>query len=307
MNLMYDHIASKLQRGQVIILDGGTGTDIQRRGAPMSGDTWCAEVNLTHPDIVRAVHEDYIAVGADVITANTFATSPLLFNALGRDDELLEIDRAAVTIAQKAAAGKRVAVAGSISTMRPVVVGTDRTDLQQDWIESTARELFARKAKHLAALGVDFLLMEMMRDVDYSLWATQAALATGLPVWVGIATERRSDGELVGFGRHDQLLDDVVRVLAAAGPAHISIMHSSSNDTADAIDIVKRHWRGPLGAYPESGYFKMPEWKFVDIISPDDLVDRSQGWQRQGATAFGGCCGLGPTHIAALARRFRSD
>jgi homocysteine S-methyltransferase len=301
---MYEHIASKLQRHEVIILDGGTGTDIQRRGAPMSGETWCAEVNLTHPDIVRAVHEDYIAVGADVITANTFATSPLLFNALGRDDELLLNDRAAVGIAQKAAEGRPVAVAGSISTMRPLVVGTDRTDLRQEWTQSAARALFARKAKHLAALGVDFLLMEMMRDVDYSLWATQAALATGLPVWVGISTERRADGELVGFGHHDQLLDDVVRVLAATGPAHISIMHSSSSDTADAIDIVRRHWQGPMGAYPESGYFKMPEWSFVDIISPDDLVTRAQGWQQQGVTAFGGCCGLGPAHIAALTGRF---
>jgi homocysteine S-methyltransferase len=302
---MYDHITTKLARGEVIILDGGTGTDIQRRGAPMSGDTWCAEVNLTHPDIVRAVHEDYIAVGADVITANTFATSPLLFNALGRDDELLAIDHAAVGIAQGAAQGRPVAVAGSISTMRPLAVGTDRTDLHQDWSEATARGLFARKANHLAALGVDFLLMEMMRDVDYSLWATEAALATGLPVWIGIATERRADGELVGFGHRDQLLDEVVRVLAATGPAHISIMHSSSSDTADAIDIVKRHWQGPLGAYPESGYFKMPEWSFVDIISPDDLVDRSNGWLGQGVTALGGCCGLGPEHIAALAQRFK--
>ncbi|WP_291012374.1 homocysteine S-methyltransferase family protein [Hydrogenophaga sp.] len=302
---MYQHIAQKLQRGETIILDGGTGTDIQRRGAPMSGDTWCAEVNLTHPAIVRAVHEDYIAVGADVITANTFATSALLFNALGRDDELLDIDRAAVAIAREAAEGRPVAVAGSISTMRPLAVGTDRTDLHQDWSEDTARELFARKANHLAVLGVDFLLMEMMRDVHYSLWATQAALATGLPVWVGIATERRADGELVGFGHHDQLLDEVVRELVATGPAHISIMHSSSSDTADAIDIVKRHWQGPLGAYPESGYFKMPEWSFVDLISPDDLVDRSQGWQRQGVTALGGCCGLGPEHIAALAQRFK--
>ncbi len=134
---MYQHIALKLQRGETIILDGGTGTDIQRRGAPMSGDTWCAEVNLTHPDIVRAVHDDYIAVGADVITANTFATSALLFNALGRDEELLDIDRAAVNIAREAAEGRPVAVAGSISTMRPVVVGTDRTDLHQDWPEDT--------------------------------------------------------------------------------------------------------------------------------------------------------------------------
>jgi S-methylmethionine-dependent homocysteine/selenocysteine methylase len=299
---MYDHIASKLEQGQNIILDGGTGTDIQRRGVPMSGDTWCAEVNMTHPHIVRAVHQDYIAVGADVITANTFATSALLFNALGRDDELLSIDRAAVAIARQACEGKQVAVAGSMSTMRPVVAGSDRTAKQQEWSELTARALFERKANNLAAAGVDFILMEMMRDMRYSLWATQAALATGLPVWVGIATERRADGELVGFSHHDELLDDVVRVLAATDPAHISIMHSSPNDTGDALGIVKRHWSGPLGAYPESGYFKMPDWAFVDIISPGDLVDKALDWQRLGVTAFGGCCGLNPDHIAALAK-----
>ena len=79
---MYKNIQKKLDNGQTIILDGGTGTDIQRRGAPMSGETWCADANLTHPDIVRAVHEDYIRCGADIIIANTFATSALLFNQL---------------------------------------------------------------------------------------------------------------------------------------------------------------------------------------------------------------------------------
>lgn len=301
---MYTVIESKLARGDTIILDGGTGTDIQRRGATMSGETWCAEANLTHPDIVCAVHRDYVTAGADMVIANTFATSPLLFNALGRDDELLAIDRAAVAVAQQAVAGQPVAVAGSISTMRPVVVGSDRTDKQQEWPEAEARALFARKANNLAAAGVDLIIMEMMRDVRYSLWATEAALATGLPVWVGIATERRADGELVGFSHPDERLDDVVRVLAATGPAHISIMHSSPNDTGDAIDIVKRHWSGPLGAYPESGYFTMPEWKFVDIIDPESLVEHALRWREQGVTAFGGCCGLGPHHIAALARQF---
>lgn len=301
---MYQHIADKLARGEIIILDGGTGTDIQRRGATMSGETWCAEANMTHPDIVCEVHRDYVKAGAHMVIANTFATSALLFNALGRDDELLAIDRAAVALAQRAVEGRSVAVAGSMSTMRPLVAGSDRTDKQQEWPEAEARALLARKADNLAAAGVDLIIMEMMRDVRYSLWATEAALATGLPVWVGIATERRADGELVGFSHRDELLDDVVRVLAATGPAHISIMHSSPNDTGDAIDIVRRHWQGPMGAYPESGYFTMPEWKFVDIIDPASLVEHARRWRSQGVTAFGGCCGLGPHHIAALARQF---
>jgi S-methylmethionine-dependent homocysteine/selenocysteine methylase len=303
---MYDHIAGKLSRGEVIVLDGGTGTDIQRRGVAMSGNTWCAEANLSHPDIVREVHRDYIAAGADIIIANTFATSALLFNALGRDDELLEIDRAAVALAKEVAAGKQVAVAGSMSTMRPVIAGSDRTSKQREWPEAKARDLFKRKADNLAAAHVDLIMMEMMRDTDYSLWATEAAISTRLPVWIGISVEKRADGKLVGFGREDQLLDDVARVLAATRPALISIMHSSPNDTSEAIDIVRKYWKGPLGAYPESGYFKMPEWTFVDIIPPDELVLKTRDWRKQGVTAFGGCCGLGPEHIAALAKAYKS-
>ena len=300
---MYDKIARKLAAGQVILLDGGTGTDIQRRGAPMSGATWCAEVNLTHPEIVQAVHEDYLRAGAEVITANTFATSALLFNALDRDDDLLRIDAAAVAIARRAARDPGIAVAGSMSTMRPVVAGSDRTQLEREWPEAEARALFRRKAEGLKQAGVDLIMMEMMRDTDYSVWATEAALATGLPVWVGISVERRADGLLAGFGRHDCELERSAARLAALQPAVISVMHSSPNDTGEALDIVRRHWSGPLGVYPESGYFKMPDWQFVDIIPPAELVAKALQWKRQGATLFGGCCGIGPEHIEALAAK----
>ena len=72
----------------------------------------------------------------------------------------------------------------------------------------------------------------------------------------------------------------------------------------EAIDILRKYWKGPVGAYPESGYFKMPDWTFVDIIPPDELVERSRAWKKKGVTAFGGCCGLGPEHITALHKAF---
>jgi S-methylmethionine-dependent homocysteine/selenocysteine methylase len=302
---MYKIIQDKLDKRQTIILDGGTGTDIQRRGAPMSGDTWCAEVNLTHPGIVRAVHEDYIRVGADIITANTFASSALSFNHYGRDDDLLKIDQAAVAIAKQAAAGKPVAVAGSVSTMRPVAPGTDRTLKEREWPEAEARALFKRKVENLVAAGVDLLMMEMMRDVDYSVYATEAAIATGLPVWVGLSVERREDGRLSGFGREDQLLENFAERLAATGPVVMNIMHTSSNDTDEALDTLRKYWNGPVGVYPECGYFKSPDWQFVDVIAPEDLVGKSLEWQIKGANIFGGCCGIGPDHIAALAKKFK--
>jgi homocysteine S-methyltransferase len=188
--------------------------------------------------------------------------------------------------------------------MRPVVAGSDRTSKQQEWPEAKARALFKRKADNLAHAGVDLIMMEMMRDQDYSVWATEAAMATGRPVWIGISVERQKDGKLTGFGREDQPFDGVARALAALKPDLISIMHTSPNDTDEAIDILRKHWKGPIGAYPESGYFRMPEWTFVDIIPPEELVAKSKAWKKKGVTAFGGCCGLGPDHIKALAEAF---
>ena len=302
--MSYDKIRNKLAAGETIILDGGTGTDIQRRGAPMSGDTWCADVNATHGDIIRSVHDDYIRVGADIITANTFATSPLSFNAYGRDEEMLTLDAAAVSHAKASAKGHDVCIAGSFSTMRPVIIGTDRTDLSKNWTRDEALVLFRRKAQHLKALGVDLIMMEMMRDTDYSLSACEAAMETGLPVWIGISVEKHGD-VLTGFGREDQNFDDVAKALAALHPEVISIMHTSPNTTDEALSILRQYWKGPVGTYPECGYYAAPDWQFVDVIAPHDLVHKSHDWNKLGATIFGGCCGIGPDHIEALAQEFK--
>ncbi len=299
----YDRIKKMLARGEVIILDGGTGTDIQRRGAPMSGETWCADANLTHGEIVKEVHLDYMAQGADIVTANTYATSPLTFSHIGRIDDVNKIDALAIAIARQSVEGTDVCVAGSMSTMRPMQLGTDRNDLAIEWPEDEARALFSLKAKGLKDGGVDLIMMEMMRDADYAVMACQAALATGLPVWIGIAVEKREDGQLTGFGRSDQLLSDIAPALAALKPDVISIMHSSPEDTGPAIEILKKSWSGPIGTYPESGYFKSPDWVFTEI-TPAELVTAAKGWQLQGVTIFGGCCGIGPSHIAALKAEF---
>jgi homocysteine S-methyltransferase len=124
-------------------------------------------------------------------------------------------------------------------------------------------------------------------------------------VWIGIATEpRESDGTLTGFARPDQPLEKIVEVLSALGGDVISIMHTLPNHVGNALQIVRKHWQGPLGAYPESGFFKMPDWQFVDIIAPADLIAHARQWQKAGASIFGGCCGTNPSHIKALSTAF---
>ncbi len=304
---MYANVDMKLAAGDAVILDGGTGTDIEARGVPMDGQTWCAEANRTHPDVVRAVHESYIEAGADVITANTFATSPILFKALGREKDIVEIDRQAVRLARQAVANTgadKIAIAGSFSVMRPVNQGAD-TSPMFNVASKELMALFETKAQGLADLGCDLIIMEMMRDCDQSLWATEAAVATGLPVWVGISVQRQADGKLVGFNRQDWELKDIVTSLMSTGAKACLVMHNAIELTEDALLIIKANWAGPIGAYPESGHFEMPNWKFGDI-TPADYVEQARRWRRIGATILGGCCGIGPKHIAALTKAFKS-
>lgn len=298
----YVALLQRLRDGAVVVLDGGVGTEIQRQGAPMSTALWCAEANLTHPAIVRDVHRAYLAAGAEVVTANTFASSPLLLEHFGRLDDLERIDAVALSLAREAAAGTGAVIAGSMSTMRPTVPGSDRTQLERGWSESAARALFARKAASLRDGGAEFIAMEMMRDLDYSLWACEAALASGLPVWIGLSVERGADGRLVGFGRPDANLEPVAAGLAALRPDVMGIMHTSIDDTLPALDVLRAHWRGPIAAYPECGRYEAPDWKFVGVAPPDEYARHAQAWHRLGARALGGCCGVGPEHIARLAR-----
>ena len=224
-------VMERVAAGELVVIDGGTGTEIQRRGGAMDDATWCAEANLQRPDLVRDVHRAYLEAGAELIIANTFATSPLLFATLGRDDEVASIDRAAVRLAREACAGGGAAVAGSISTMQPVLAGDDRTDRSRTWTEAEVRERYRRKAGTLAEAGVDVLVMEMMRDTGPSVWATEAAMETGLPVWVGLSFEPGPDGGLVGWGRPESAMDDVIAALDRHRPrprgrhAHLGRRH----------------------------------------------------------------------------------
>lgn len=298
---MYDAVARKLAAGEVVILDGGTGTHIEARGAPMDAEDWCAQANMSHPDVVKAVHADYLAAGAEVITANTYATAPVLFESKGRSDEVPVIDRTAVRLAQEAVdehADRPIAIAGSMSVMRKVTAGSDRT-AKPDVTPERARDLMKMKADVLAEAGCDLLVMEMLRDLDHSMLATEAAVATGLPVWVGISVERREDGELAGFDNHQHRLAELVPALMATGAQACCVMHHDITLTDDAIAIIKAGWDGPFGVYPESGVFRMPNWEFGDI-EPDDFAAQGKTWCEAGATIVGGCCGIGPDHIKAL-------
>ena len=78
-------------------------------------------------------------------------------------------------------------------------------------------------------------------------------------------------------------------------------MHTPSDVVGDALAVLRNNFDGPLIAYPDSGYFKMPHWQFEDVISPAEFLKFATGWVADGVQVIGGCCGLSPEHIAVIA------
>ncbi len=140
-----------------------------------------------------------------------------------------------------------------------------------------------------------------MQHLDRAVPAVEAAVATGLPVWVGLSCRRPPDGRaLVSFNEPDEDFATLLDGLAGLGAGLMTIMHSTLDDTVAGLDLLRAHWSGPIGAYPNSGHFVMPNWQFVDIVSPDALSVQAAGWVDQSAQIIGGCCGIGPAHIRRL-------
>ena len=288
--------------GRPLILDGATGTELQKRGVPMDGALWNALATASHPQILTQIHRDYLETGSQVVITNTFATSRFLLDHAGLASRFEELNGKAAEIALRARelAGQTACwVAGAISS---VTFDQD----QELPTRATARRDFADQAQIFAAAGVDLIVLETMFDMDLTAAALEGAAATGLPVWVGFSVERGADNSLQSMSMHEHFsLQALLEGLDLSLPQAVGIMHSLTEDTGAALEVLRTLWQGPCYAYAHSGEFKMPNWQFSDIISPTDYAAEAQNWVNAGTAAVGSCCGLGPEHIQALVQTFR--
>ena len=302
--MTYSETERRLQSGGIVILDGGTGTELERRGVPMNAEAWCGPATLENTGMLEAVHQDYIAAGAEIITANTYASSRLMLEPAGFADRLEEINRTAIQAAQRARTARGrdgVLVAGSLSHMCPIVKGESRADLSRARSEGEMADAFGELAVLLRDEGCDLILLEMMYDPERIGLVFNAAASTGLPVWAGFSARRGNDGAVLSFARERDIpFEDILDVLDDFDVAAAGVMHSDSNVTGDAIAVLRKTYKGPLMAYPDSGYFEMPHWQFEDVFPPDQFLQFATDWVAQGVQIVGGCCGLSPDHIAAL-------
>jgi S-methylmethionine-dependent homocysteine/selenocysteine methylase len=282
-----------------MVLDGGTGTGLQELGVPMDGEAWSGVANLTHLDTVRELHAAYLGAGADVLITNTFAAGPGPLTAAGHGDEFEEANRNACAAAHDARmqSGRDVVIAGSMSRMVAWgLSGTGAPDVDGA-PDHVRRDAYARQAAVLAEAGVDVIVLEMMGARVHAEPAVAAAEQVGLPVWLGLsiveadgATASTIDGEDVA---------ELIGSLPAEAIDAVFVMHSDVNLVSPALRAMRRGWPGTLGAYPHVGDWTPPNWVFHEI-SPTAFAEGAADWVAGGASIVGGCCGIGPLHIAAL-------
>lgn len=292
---MQDHWQRVLAEDGVVIVDGGTGSELRRRGVDLNPDAWSGPASATHVELLRDIHLDYIEAGADVITTNTFGSTRFVLEAAGLGAEFERINSDALWAAREARrlGARDVSIAGSISCLPP------RFDVEAYPDSATELGAYLELAEFLAANGADLIALEMMQETRHAALACQAAKSVGLPFWLGLSCRRDGNGVLVGFDYADRSFAATLDALVAYAPAAINIMHTGPATISQALQQVQHVWRGTLGIYPELA--------LDATLSIDAWVALARSWHSQGASLLGGCCGTTPAHIAALRDEFRNE
>jgi S-methylmethionine-dependent homocysteine/selenocysteine methylase/SAM-dependent methyltransferase len=297
----YGRLMGLIATDQCVILDGATGTEligVSGQRPEVEEHLWGLTALLDSPDEVMSVHRRYAEIGCDVISTNTWGLPTAVrrggVDLLDSEEPVHWMDvarrgvRLARTATTEAGRGDEVAVAFSING------DVDTPD---------GRETIRLLARAFEEDRPDLILVETLSLVRSSTYATvEALLDTGLPVWLsfrrcrhgvcGVYGEHWGGPEGDAFGRAARRFEEMgVGALAinCVPPDHVTGMLSWLRDFTDL----------PLGAYPNLGYLSAAGWRHELSIRGDEYARLAKTWRDEGAQLIGGCCGVGPDHLAA--------
>jgi S-methylmethionine-dependent homocysteine/selenocysteine methylase len=279
-----------------LILDGATGTELNRRGVDTGLPLWSAKALINERDagILQNIHEDYLRAGADIISTNTFRTHHRALAPSGNADRALELTRRAVDIARAAIANvapdKPRFVAGSISTLedcyRPDLVPPD----------DELRAEHSERIHHLVECGVDFILIETINTLREALVIAKLAANTGTPAVVSFVCDR--GGKILSG-------ETLTEAAGQLRPLGIAVFGVNCGPTAYlAKPLAELHAACgkdfPLIAYGNIGYAdKDVGWVNTNSENVSVYCEHASHWP---AKIIGGCCGTTPDHIRQLAK-----
>ena len=291
----------------MVILDGGMGRELQRSGAPFRQPEWSALALSEAPDKVIGVHAAFIAAGAQVITSNSYAVVPFHIGEKRFAREGLALAATAGQLARTAAdaAPQPVKVAGSL----PPLFGSYRPDLfQPERVAELLTPLLQGLAPH-----VDLWLAETQSSIA-EVQAIHALLpADGKPFWVSF-TLRDEEVDETPRLRSGEPVAEAIEAVAKLGVAAVLFNCSQPEVIGDAVDVaqsvISRLGQDiAIGAYANAFPPQPKEAKANDgldelraDLDPAGYLVWARNWQQRGLSMIGGCCGIGPEHIAELKR-----
>jgi len=277
---------------QVRLLDGAMGTELMRAGLDLPLPIWSGDVNLTHPDYVRRIHEAYLTAGADILTTNTFRATPRAYRNNGykeheaRERSYESLERA-VELARQTA-GADIIIAGSIAPLEDCY----EPDLFPG-IEFAQRE-FRELAIWLQDAGIDVILFETMGSWPEIKTALSVTADLQIPRWLSLVLK---NGNTLLDGTD---LTNVLSDIKDYGIEMVLLNCSLCSITADAVDVLLRNWKGPWGVYPNVGTV-MPtkEGVIEKKLTIKEFANEINKYLTSGAKVIGACCGSNPDYIRA--------
>ncbi len=296
---------------RITLLDGGMGRELKRRGAPFRQPEWSALALMEAPETVQRAHAAFIAAGAEVIITNSYALVPFHIGETGfaKDGETLaDLAGRLARAAADAVSGRKVLVAGSL----PPLFGSYRPDL---FDAARAPELLAPLVAGLAP-HIDIWLGETLGSIAEAEAVADALVSNQRPLWISYTlADDKPDPEAPRL-RSGEPVAEAVRAAVRRGAKAVLFNCSQPEVMAPALEAARAALGADitLGAYAntfppknESAQANEEASDLRDDLDPAGYLDFARDWAAGGATIIGGCCGIGPEHIAALRSEFDSD
>ncbi|MEM9212543.1 MAG: homocysteine S-methyltransferase family protein [Pseudomonadota bacterium] len=287
----------------ITILDGSIGQELVKRLGEAPTPLWSTNVMLEDPDLVAEVHLDYFNVGAEIATLNTYPVLRDRLRANGIEDKFEALHKAAQDHAIKA---RDAYGGGKIASSLGPLGASYRPDLLPD-----SDEAIDAYAEIIAFHDdvVDLHLIETVVSLRHVEVVLKAAEGADKPVWLAVSLDDDKPSNL----RSGEALADAQPLVEAHKPDAVLVNCSTPEAVTAGLPIVAT-WDVPFGAYA-NGFTKISDGFLTDNptvdalsaradLGPEAYADFVQKWVDMGATIIGGCCEVGPDHIAELKRRF---
>lgn len=275
------------------LLDGAMGSEFIRRGEILPPHTWSADVNLTNPDLLYGIHQEYVTAGVDYLTTNTFRTTPRAYQKTGLSyKEAYSTAKIsmhnAVQMARKAS-NDSIKILGSIAPLEDcyspdLFPGAD-----------LATKEFSVIAEWLADERIDIFLLETMNNILETKTCLDVVEKYKLPIWVSF---NLLDSDHIQSG---ESLKDAIKMVDKFSVDCVLLNCNPLNRTFGALETLARHCSGKWGIYPNLGVGEpSPDGIIKDYHSDAEFIDLTKNAVKLGATVVGGCCGSNPQHIELL-------